>query len=107
MKLALATILLIGCGVTSNQASEGAKASCSLLEAFADNNVIDSICATAPELAAIAADIIAKRTANADGGIDGGIGKKLDKCRALSTTQVCATESEILAGIKVTKAARK
>ena len=113
MKLGIIFSLIIwlfifaeACGLTANQASSSTEAGCKLIEAFADNNVINSICATAPEIATIAADIINRRALDADSGADAGA-RKLEKCRNLPTTPICATETEFLAGIKAAQAARK
>jgi hypothetical protein len=101
----IATIALIriiaACGVTPKQAGDGTQAACTLVQAFEGSAVVDSICAFAPELAAIGASVMAAR---ADAG-DAGARMAL-KCTVIPDTAVCATNAETLAAIRKVKAAR-
>lgn len=92
---------VLGCGVTPKQASDGAQAACTLVEAYADSAAVDSICATAPELAAIAAAAAEARAAARDAGA-----RSAAPCRRIPGTETCATEAEIAAGIRAVKAKR-
>ncbi len=88
-----------GCGLTPKQASDDTKVACTVLEAFEGGAVVDSICATAPELASIA-DTIATSKAPDSGA------RMATRCRMIPTTTVCASDSELRAAIQKVKASR-
>jgi len=66
---------------------------CSLLEGIDDSGVLRTICATLPEIAAVASFILTLRTIT-----DGGTSAQLN-CTVLSGTSVCASKQEIAKGI--------
>jgi hypothetical protein len=104
MKLAITSIALasvFACGVTPNQASDGTKLACTLVQAYSQNAVVDDVCASVPDIAAIVADIAAMRASK-----DAGTTAKLDKCRMIPTTKTCATEDETLSAIRKLKASK-
>lgn len=94
-------LIVMACGVTPNQAADGTKAACTLIQAYAQNAVVDDVCATAPEIAAIVADIAAMRASQ-----DAGTTAKLDKCRMIPTTKTCGTEAETLNAVRKLKASK-
>ncbi len=93
--------IITACGVTPKQAGDGAQAACTLVQAFEGSAVIDSICAVAPELAAIGAAVMASRADAGDAGPRAALA-----CKPIPGTEVCATNSETLAAIRKVKAAR-
>lgn len=92
--------LTAGCGATPKQVSDGTDAACKLVEAFSGTPAVESICATAPELAALAAAALDARAAAAARD------RKADQCKPVPTTTVCVTETELAAGIRSVKAKR-
>ena len=84
--------------VTPKQAGDGAKAACTLVEVFTDSAVVDSICATAPELIELGAIVMMARP-DAEA-------RKTLKCSVIPTTQVCAESSELIFAIRKVKAKR-
>ncbi len=89
----------IGC-LTPKQASDVTDASCKTVEALAPDATVESICAFAPELAAIAALVMASRA-------DGGPARMaVRSCVIIPTTTTCATNAETLAAIRAVKVAR-
>lgn len=95
------SLVLPSCGVTPHQAADGTQAACTLVQAYAQNAVVDDVCASAPEIAAIIADIAAMRASQ-----DAGTTPKLDKCRMIPTTKTCATEAETLGAVRKLKASK-
>jgi hypothetical protein len=91
-------ILLAACNVTPKQAGAGTQAACTLVQAFSDSVVVDSICASAPELAELAAAVMASR--------EDASARKAGPCRPLPESDVCATESETLRAIRAVRAMR-
>ena len=87
-----------GCNVTPKQAGDATEAGCALVQAFTADHVVDSICATAPELAQLAAAAMASR---ADSGA-----RTVVACKIIPTTTTCASNAETLAGIRAVRAAR-
>ncbi len=79
------------------------QAGCEIVEAFEPDAA--SVCAYAPELAAIASEILAKRTAR-DAGADASIRSSLP-CVYIQKTDVCATNAERAAGVRSILAQRK
>lgn len=95
------SVTLAACGFTPKQAGEGAQATCTLVEAFADSATVDSVCATAPELAALTAAALDARATARDAG-----SRYAAPCRRIPGTETCATEAEIAAGIRAVRAKR-
>ncbi len=102
LSLAALFHFLTGCNVTPKQAGAGTDAACKLVEALTQDATVESVCAFAPELAAIGASVMATR---ADSGADAGPRAAM-ACKVIPTTQVCATNAETLAAIRKVKAAR-
>lgn len=96
-------VVLAACGITPKQAGDGAQAECKIVEAIADSTVVDSVCATAPELVALATAAAEARAAAQDGGAR----KAMARCRMIPGTETCASEAEIAVGIRAVKASRK
>ena len=96
----LALLFIVGhCScVTPKQAGDATEAGCALVQAFTADHVVDSICATAPELAQLAAAVMAAR---ADSGA-----RTVVACKIIPTTTTCASNAETLAGIRAVRAAR-
>lgn len=92
----------MACGVSASQVESGAKLACTLVEAFQEGKVIDSICATAPELAGLAANVLAQREVTRDAGIPRGA----ISCRTIPTTEVCAVGYELAIAISHVKGRR-
>ncbi len=88
----------MGC-LTPAEAKTDTQGACTIVEAFVDNAVVDSVCAFAPELATLAAEAMAMR---ADSGA-----RYATRCRIIPQTTTCATDAELLAGIRMVKAARR
>ncbi len=99
--IALAFVLFAACGVTPKQAGDAATDACTIVKALDPSAVVDSICATAPELAALGAFVAGTR---ADAG--GAGAKRADPCEVIPKTTVCATNAETLAAIRAVKAKR-
>lgn len=98
-----ATLLGVSaCGVTPKQAGDGTKAACTIVEAVTDSALVDSICATAPELASLAAFVASVR---ADAGSDAGA-RMAAPCKVIPQTTTCATNAETAAAIRALKAKR-
>lgn len=93
--------ILAACGITPKQAGEVADASCKVVQVIENSAVVDSICALAPELAAMGAYVMASRADAGDGGARMAIA-----CKLIPGTEVCATNAETLAAIRKIKAAR-
>jgi len=94
-------IVVVACGVTPKQAGDDAKAACTLVQAFEASAVVDSICATAPELVELGAVVLASRADAGDAGV------KVSACKPIpGPLSVCATNAETLAAIRNVKAAR-
>ncbi len=88
-----------GC-LTPKQAGDATDSACQVVEALAGDGTVDAICAFAPELAEIAALVMANRA-------DGGPGRMaVRSCAIVPTTTVCATNAERLAAIRAVKAKR-
>lgn len=102
LSCALVLISVIGCGITPKQAGEGTSEACKVVEAYADSAAVESICATAPELVALATAAAEARAAR-----DAGVRAALPPCRRIPDTETCATEAEIAVGIRAVKARRK
>ncbi len=93
--------ILGACGaVTPAQVGADTKGACTIVEAFENSAVVDSVCAFAPELATIAAEAMSARA-------DAGAARYATRCRIIPQTTTCATDAEILAGIRAVKAARR
>lgn len=90
-----------GC-LTPKQAGDVTQAGCQIVEAFEGGQVVDSICASAPELAQIATAALDARSAErADAGA-----RMTLRCRQIPTTGTCATDAELRVAIAKVKASR-
>lgn len=96
----LLVLFLLGtsCGITPKQAGGGTDAACKVVEAFSDSAAVESVCATAPELVELAAAAMAAR---ADSGA-----RSVRTCKIIPDTTTCATNAEMLAGIRAVRARR-
>ncbi len=93
--------LASGC-LTPRQAADVTDSSCQTVEALTTNATVESVCELAPGLAELAALALEARAAQrVDGGARG-----TASCRIIPTTTVCATNAEILSGIRALKAKR-
>lgn len=90
----IAFVAILACGITPGQIASETKAACTIVQAFVQNEVVYDVCATAPEITAIVADIASMR-ATADAGA-----AKLEKCRIIPTTTLCATSQETLGALR-------
>lgn len=101
----LFTSYFMGCSPA--KVKSGTEIGCNVIEAFTDDKIVESICATAPELASLAAEIIASRMATrADSGTDGGSPRGTTACKVIPGAAICATNEETLVAIRSLKAAR-
>lgn len=99
--MAIAVDKLCDC-VTPQQSAAAAKTACTLVEAYRDTPQVESICATAPEIAELAtAAVEAMQAERADGG------RKAVECKRIPDTGTCATDAELAAAIRSVKAGRK
>lgn len=101
-------LLLVGASVwtgacaslTPEQAGGATKDACVIVQALSGSRVVDSICASAPELVELTKAALDARAAK-DGGARGVIA-----CRNISGTGTCASEEEIATAILVVRARR-
>ncbi len=94
--VAAAAIFALAC--TPKQAGEATRAACTLIEAVAEDTTVESVCATAPEVAEII-DWIATSAPDARA-------KRVAMCARIPTTSVCATNAETLRAIRKVKILR-
>ncbi len=93
-------VLIAACGITPKQASDATTGACKIVDAFAGDAIVDSICATAPELAALATIVAESRKA------DPASAHKVSACRPIPDTATCATDAELRMAIQKVKASR-
>ena len=99
-----AVLIISSCSATPKQTAEGAKAACTLVQAFSQEKIVEEVCATATEILDIVTAIESMRVENKSDG--GPTTAKLDKCRLIPTTKTCATEVETASAIRKLKAAK-
>ncbi len=95
--------LLASC-LTPKEIAVVGKESCTLVGLLDAGPTVESMCATAAELAAIAAAVLAQRNAEADSGVT--LARRLESCSLVPASQVCATSSELTTAIRSVKAVR-
>lgn len=98
----LASVVLFGLGVncgtqTPKVVKTETQAACTVIEALAGDATVDSICASAPELAEIVASIIGSR---------GGAARKVGPCKSIAGSSVCATKEELATAFALVRAKR-
>jgi hypothetical protein len=103
VKLLSIAALLASC-LNPREIAVVGKESCTLVGLLDAGPTIESMCATAAELAAIAASVLAQRSAEADSGAS--LARKLEGCSLVPASQVCATPSELTTAIRSVKAVR-
>lgn len=99
MRRLIFALALTGCVLTPTQAKTTADAACRVVSAFASSSDIEDVCASAPELVAMAVSILESRQ-----------GMKLPAktfgCKDIPMTSVCASNTERLIAIRLIKGAR-
>jgi hypothetical protein len=91
------------CGMappSPHQVKDGVQTACTLLSALHPDATQEAICATVPELAEIATNVLESRN------VDSGVRRLEYTCQEIPNTRVCATNSERLAAILAVRAGR-
>lgn len=103
VKLLSLAALLASC-LTPKEIAVVGKESCTLVGLLDAGPAVESMCATAAELAAIAAAVLAQRSAETDSGVT--LARRLEGCSLVPSSQVCATSSELTTAIRSVKAVK-
>jgi hypothetical protein len=91
---------------TPAQVTAGVDTACAMLRAFDNTPEVTAICATADELAPIAAAAAAAMVLTARAADAGAGARMAGRCTVIPTTTVCATDAALATGIRAALARR-
>lgn len=100
---ALLALILGACAAAGREAKTDTNAACDIIQALDSNGTVHQVCAVAEDIAGIVSIVTAERASEADAG--GRVSVVMPaQCRTIPSTNVCATDRELVAAIDRVKA---